>query len=562
MKILKKLQSKKNSNVLFDQVIFGLQQGPYLWRRFKWLVLTSTVLWAISLARLYFLKDYHQFSDLISLIVVEQIGFLVFTGWWGFLDIIRSRLSSTQSENRFKIIHSWYAKSICLSLLIFLLVSAALVVTGTLELPRKNVQALTIWFLVFKMSCEIPLIFLHSCSFSFRRVFFPSSLIIATELVGLFTIILMGPLIGPWAMFWGYVFTGLTQLIVQRIMYLKSYKLLRLPLNALKFSRHALFYPETQLSSVSGAFLSASVACVARAPVSILYSIVLLQKIMALQYVLLIAVQVIHFASVWPRVLYFDFRKYAGSPWKHLLKYAQLRILKFVVVIGLITGLVAYLTCAIILQNSSLFLIPLCLGVSLLAYYSVIFLSKIQGKIALQMHDYCEYGSIHSQSLFEKILLSRRVPLSVFKIHVSNQQKSMNRPRNLLLKALNGHGLVLNVGIGQMIWCDWSISNEQRDEGYWIKSLQGYICELKTLGRFNSGQEAVEKITQFIPNIEIARPPQDIMSIANFLTHFDPKIAQGYNLRKMILHGQRIYLSESLFEATIKSGEVIGFRKI
>jgi hypothetical protein len=500
------------------------------------------------------------------LMLVEQIGIVVFAAWWGFLDFYRTRLRQSRSLPKNALIKAWWNRSWVVAGILFFGTSALLLAFNKIEIPRYNVEALTAWTLMIKMSFDIPLIFLHSTSFAFRRVYFPLALILAGEILHFALVLGLIPLLGPWALFWGTLLTGVFQISTQTFFYYQSYCALKLPSLALRFSWRFLAQKRADPESWTGAALSALVACVSRAPLLIILALVFQFSSGNYLMPVFLCVPLFNFCGAWPRSFYVDFRKWSGEPWNLLMQITQQRILISVAALGGLAGITGSFVCFLFLDRTGLELfIPIFLApiLSVISYVSTLGLARFQSYLSFQWQGVNELSSVSNLGIYTRVLKKVKKPVRIFTVCAGSDRQILARIKKILLGLLDGRGILVPLSNSTFLVADWretkNIQNSKDWQFFWLEQLQGYADQVTVLKLSSNGVDASEILDQpFFQPIYQRESKLSFVGLREFLNSQFVK-EPLFRLRSRVLQGDKIRTSQGSLLPVLQDGILVGF---
>ncbi len=328
--------------VTIQQALFGNKLTAYMLFRLRFFTFSTLITAAVHLIEFYLLTVIFSFSHIISILTLRSISMVINGGWWGALELLRSHVRSAQRaghrESIGSIISAWLMLAATLAIVTIALFASVIVYHYKPTLTDNETLFL---FYVAIVGISIAAQFitqtLHAGAYGLRRVYRPFWSISMANIVGLAVLAIGWPWIAKYSLPLSMLISSLLALTLTATYTLKTYHVLGLEdyyriklqpfINLLKQFK----YRELYIATLSGIFMRTE---------GVLILVMLLGHTSHHNFyepflIFYLIAPLISASFEWPRLFYFDLKRFNRLSFQHVLSTLNTHALKTSIWIGL-----------------------------------------------------------------------------------------------------------------------------------------------------------------------------------------------------------------------------------
>ncbi|MDF1655836.1 MAG: hypothetical protein P1U34_12060 [Coxiellaceae bacterium] len=344
--------------VTIQQAIFGNKLNAYMFFRLRFFTFSTLIVTSVHLIEFYLLTIIFSFTHIVSILILRSISMVINGSWWGTLELLRSEVRSNQRaglrQNINGIISSWLTLATLLGVITIAAFSTYIGIH--LQQPVNNKETLFLFYVAIvgiSIAAQFITQTLHAGAYGLRRVYRPFWSISMANIIGLIILALAWPWIREYSLPLSMLISSLVALALTAVYTLKTYHVLgiedfyRIQLKPLMELFKQFTNREAWMASASSLLMKTE---------GVLILVMLLGNSSHHQFyepfiIFYLIAPLISASFEWPRLFYFDLKRFNRSSFQHVLSTLNTHVLKTSILIGLALWLITVLVTVAYFQH-------------------------------------------------------------------------------------------------------------------------------------------------------------------------------------------------------------------
>ncbi|MDF1796184.1 MAG: hypothetical protein P1U63_06585 [Coxiellaceae bacterium] len=344
--------------VTIQQALLGNKLNAYMLFRLRFFTFSTLIVTSVHLIEFYLLTIIFSFSHIISILILRSISMVINGSWWGTLELLRSDVRSNQRAGNRQaingIISSWLTLATLLSVITMALF-ISYILAHIKQIANNNEYLFLLYVAIVGISIAAQFITqtLHAGAYGLRRVYRPFWSISIANIIGLIILALGWPWIHQYSLPLSMLISSLVALALTATYTLKTYHVLGIedfyriqikPLIQLlkQFSNHEIW-----IASLSSLFMRTE---------GVLILVMLLgggnhHNFYEPFIIFYLIAPLISASFEWPRLFYFDLKRFNRDSFQHVLSKLNTHVLKTSIWIGLVLWIITVLVTVAYFQH-------------------------------------------------------------------------------------------------------------------------------------------------------------------------------------------------------------------
>lgn len=315
-KWLQKKYRQQEKFVSLQDALLDKSIDPYIFFRLRFFSLNLLIILAVHLIEFFLIARIFTQAYFIDLLLLRSFSLLISGGWWGGLEILRTRVRYFRQEGRRDLIKqeigNWLMLSAVLSWIVLLVAMSFSIYDvfpyGGIQIDLFNIYRVVI---LIQIACQLTTKTFHAGIYGLRRVARPFISISAADLVAVLSSLVFWPIFGPISLPMALLISALVSTFLTTYYTRRAYRLLHLlPITVPAWNSFKQFLK--QLPSAELFF--ATVAAMAMVVDGFMIAILLKSNsagpitILHFGFLLYLIVPLIRGSYEWPTLFYFDLK--------------------------------------------------------------------------------------------------------------------------------------------------------------------------------------------------------------------------------------------------------------
>ncbi|HJN37457.1 MAG TPA: hypothetical protein QF353_01620 [Gammaproteobacteria bacterium] len=341
------LSKTKHNFYSVGNALLGTHVYQYLWFRLRYFSLRLIINLIFFLVEFAFILAFFSYKIILGFITLKLCLSIFSHGYWGLLENLREKVREVirtrnyrKRERIARLNQAWYQMSVRLGLCILVVAAFAIYYHNmTSSQPFSSLELFYLSTILIQFSTRLVSLTLHSGVYAFKRVFRTPNSIIIAPVVGILAFLALWPIVGEYCLPAAVVIESIVSFVVTLYFILKMYSLERISFkysSLMQFPDQRCFY-FIKIKRVIAYMFSGAIIFAESTAIVILISFINTSIDLSDIYCI---IPLIMACSTWPRLLYFDYKKFADPIFRTLTeKYNQMIYLYNMIFSGVILAL-------------------------------------------------------------------------------------------------------------------------------------------------------------------------------------------------------------------------------
>ncbi|MDF1759200.1 MAG: hypothetical protein P1U40_01545 [Coxiellaceae bacterium] len=356
---LKRQRGVQGRLVTIQQAIFGNKLNAYMYFRLRFFTFSTLIVTSVHLIEFYLLTVIFSFSHIISILILRSISMVINGSWWGTLELLRSEVRSNHRAGQRQYINGIISSWLTLATLLAVITLAIFLTVICIRMQHPATNSSEHLFLLYvaivgiSIAAQFITQTLHAGAYGLRRVYRPFWSISIANIIGLIVLAIGWPWIREYSLPLSMLISSLVALGLTAIYTLKTYHVLgiedfyRIQIKPLVELFKQFANSEIWMASVSSLFMKTE---------GVLILVMLLGNTNHHQFyepfiIFYLIAPLISASFEWPRLFYFDLKRFNRSSFQQVLSTLNTHVLKTSLLIGIALWLITVLVTVAYFQH-------------------------------------------------------------------------------------------------------------------------------------------------------------------------------------------------------------------